>query len=441
MSKGASTTTAEIPEWQKQQQQEVFQAAKGLAGTPFVPYTGPRVAGFNPDQLRQFQATRGLFETGMQYDPLSGLQELAQAPTPTIQPVTGFQAPTIQGLQGPQAAQIGGVSTPQFKGLLGADIGAYQSPYTQQVIEQSMADIQRQADISRGQAQSRAIGAGAFGGSRSALLESESQRPYIEQMARTAAGLRESGFQQAQQAALSDLARQQQLGIFGAGQEQQRALEQARLGQQAGLTGFEAQQQRAMRQAELAQQAGLAGQDIQARMAMMQPELELRARQQQAGLLGGISAEQQARLGQLGQIGQQQQLLQQQALGVPYQEFQRALGYGPQQLGLLQAGLGTPLVSSSTGRETGFGDVLSTAAQAAALYFGASDERLKENIKPIGKSENGHNLYTWDWNDKAKELGVNDPTTGVIAQEVMKYMPEAVITDENGYYKVNYGVL
>jgi len=359
MSKGASTTTAEIPEWQKQQQQEVFQAARGIAGQPFVPYTGPRVAGFNPDQLRQFQATRGLFETGMQYDPLTGIQELAQR-------------------EAPQIGQVGS--------LLGADIGAYQSPYTQQVIDQSMADIQRQADIARGQAQSRAIGAGAFGGSRSALLETESQRPYIEQQARTAAGLRQAGFEQAQRAAESDIARQQQ-------------------------------------------------------MAMFAPELELRARQQQAGLLGGVGAEQMARLGQLGQIGQQQQLLQQQALGVPYQEFQRALGYGPQQLGLLQAGLGTPLVSSSTGRETGFGDVLSTAAQAAALYFGASDERLKENIQPIGRSENGHNLYTWDWNDKAKELGINDPTTGVIAQEVKKYMPEAVIKDENGYYKVNYGVL
>ena len=295
----------------------------------------------------------------MQYDPLTGLQGLAQQ-------------------EAPQIGQVGS--------LLGADIGAYQSPYTQQVIDQSMADIQRQADISRGQAQSRAIGAGAFGGSRSALLEGESQRPYIEQMARTSAGLRESGFQQAQRAAESDIARQQQ-------------------------------------------------------MAMFAPELELRARQQQAGLLGGVSAEQQQRLAALGQIGQQQQGFQQQALQVPYGEFQRALGYGGQQLGLLQAGMGAPLVGQTTQKDTGTGDILGTAAQLAAMYFGLSDERLKENIKPIGKSENGHNLYTWDWNDKAKELGVNDPTTGVLAQEVMKYMPEAVVKDEDGYYKVNYGVL
>ena len=104
---------------------------------------------------------------------------------------------------------------------------------------------------------------------------------------------------------------------------------------------------------------------------------------------------------------QQQQGFQQQALQVPYQEFQRALAYGPQQLGLLQAGMGAPLVGQTTQKETGTGDILGTAAQLAAMFAMSSDERLKENIKPIGKSENGHNLYTWDWNDKAKELGVN----------------------------------
>ena len=440
MSKGKSTQSVSLPAYQEAQAKELFQAGKQLAGQPFVPYTGARVAGFNPDQLQQFQATRGLFETGMQYDPLTGLQGLAQQGTPTIGPITGYQGATIGDVQGPQAAQIGGVQAPQFQSLLSQDIGAYQSPYQQQVIDQSMADIQRQADISRGQAQSRAIGAGAFGGSRSALLEGESQRPFIEQMARTSAGLRESGFQQAQQAAQSDIARQQQLGVFGAEQQQQRALEQARLGQQAGLTGFEAQQQRAMRQAELGQQAGLAGQDIQSRMAMFAPEFELRARQQQAGLLGGVGAEQQQRLATLGQIGAQQQGLGQAGLQSAYEEFQRALAYGPQQFGLLAAGQTGQTPTTTMSQKTGVGDILGSAAQLAGMYF-LSDERLKENIKPIGKSENGHNLYTWDWNDKAKELGVNTPTIGVLAQEVKKYMPEAVIEDENGYYKVNYGVL
>ena len=279
------TSSTQVDPRQMAMYEDLYGRAKGIAQQPFVPYTGSRVAGFNPDQLRQFQATRGMFETGMEYDPLTGLQSLAQQ-------------------QAPQVGQVGS--------LLGADIGAYQSPYQQQVIDQSMADIQRQADIARGQAQSRAIGAGAFGGSRSALLEGESQRPFIEQMARTSAGLRESGFQQAQRAAESDIARQQQ-------------------------------------------------------MAMFAPELELRARQQQAGLLGGVGSIQQQRLGQLGQIGLQQQRLQQGALDVPYGEFQRALGYGPQQLGLLsQAVYGQPENVTRTDRTSP--SFLDKASGAVDLY-------------------------------------------------------------------------
>ena len=489
MSKGKTRTesVAELPAWQEAQFKELFSRAQGVSRQPFLPYTGPMVAGFSPDQLRQFQATRSMFETGMGYDPTQALQGMAQEQfRPTIQPVTGFQAPTIEATQAPGAAQIGPVSTPQFQGLLSQDIGAYQSPYQQQVIDLAMQDIQRQADIARGGAQERAIRAGAFGGSRSALLESESQRPYVEQMARTAAGLRQAGFEQAQRAAQADLARQQELGIFGAGQEQQRALQQAQLQQQAGLMGTEQAQQRALQQAQFGQQAGLAGQDIAAqraaqqaqlgqqagifgaelgqqrrmqqaqlqqqrqlagldiagRAALTQPQLEMQARAQRAGLLGGLQGQQLTGLGLLGGIGQQQQALQQRAIDAQRGEFQRALGYGPQQISLLQAGIGTPLISTTTTgqQQTGTGDILGTAAQLAGMYF-MSDERLKENIKPIGTSENGHKLYTWDWNDKAKELGVNDPTTGVIAQEVMKYMPKAVTKDTNGYYMVNYGVL
>ena len=367
MSKGKTTTIQEasLPAFQEQQFKELFSAARGVAQQPFLPYTGPMVAGFSPDQLRQFQATRGLFETGMGYDPTQALQGMAQEQfRPTIQPVTGFQAPTIEATQAPGAAQIGPVATPQFRGLLGADIGAYQSPYQQQVIDLAMQDIQRQADIARGGAQERAIRAGAFGGSRSALLEAESQRPYAEQMARTAADLRQRGFEQAQAAAERDIARQQELGIFGAGQAQQRALQQAQLGQQAGIFGAELGQQRRMQQAALEQQRQLAGLDIAGRAALRQPELEMQARAQRVGLLGGLQGQQLQQLGLLGGIGAQQQALQQRAIDAQRAEFQRALGYGPQQISLLQAGMGTPLISTTTtGKQsTGLGDVLGGAA-------------------------------------------------------------------------------
>jgi len=284
MSKGKTRTetSQELPAWQQAQFQELFTKAKGIAQQPFLPYTGPMVAGFSPDQLRQFQATRGLFETGMGYDPTKALQGLAQEQ----RPMTG------------QAAS-----------LLGQDIGAYQSPYQQQVIDLAMGDIQRQADIARGSAQDRAIRAGAFGGSRSAIIESESQRPYAEAMQRTAVEGRQRGFEQAQQAAERDVARQQQMQMFA-------------------------------------------------------PELELRARQQQAGLLGGLQGQQLQQLGLLGAAGTQQQALQQRAIDAQRGEFGRALAYPQQQISLLQAGLGTPLISTTTtgSKKTGFGDVLGAVA-------------------------------------------------------------------------------
>ena len=71
------TSSTQVDPAQMAMYEDLYGRAKGIAQQPFVPYTGSRVAGFNPDQLRQFQATRGLFETGMQYDPLTGLQGLA----------------------------------------------------------------------------------------------------------------------------------------------------------------------------------------------------------------------------------------------------------------------------------------------------------------------------------------------------------------------------
>jgi hypothetical protein len=337
---GQTTTTQQVDPQTQAMQQDLYRRSQQIAEQPFVPYTGPMVAGFSPDQLRQFQATRGMFESGMGYDPTKALQGMAQEQfRPTIQPVTGFQAPTIEATQAPGAAQIGPVSTPQFRGLLSQDIGAYQSPYQQQVIDLAMGDIQRQADIARGSAQDRAIRAGAFGGSRSAILESESQRPYAEQMAKTAAGLRQSGFEQAQAAAERDLARQQQLGVFGAGQEQQRALQQAQLGQQAGIFGAELGQQRNLQQAQMQQQRQMGGLDIAGRAALAQPSLEMQARGQRAGLLGGLAGQQLQGLGLLGGIGQQQQALQQRAIEAQRGEFQRALAYPGQQLGLLATGV------------------------------------------------------------------------------------------------------
>tara|TARA_R100001463_G_scaffold136465_1_gene201877 strand:+ start:37 stop:1038 length:1002 start_codon:yes stop_codon:yes gene_type:complete len=260
MSKGKQTTTQEatLPDWQKDLYMDYYQRAQEAADIPFQGYTGDRIAGLSPEELQMGAGIQGLFGTAFGFDPTSQLQQLA----------------------GQQAPQIGDVPS-----LLDMDISAYQSPYQQQVIDLTEQDFARRRDLQRQQAEDVAMRSGAFGGSRGTIYEQEALRPLQEQEARTVAGLRQAGFEQAQRAAEADVARQQQL-------------------------------------------------------AMLAPELELRGRQQQAGLLGGLLGGQQQALGLLGGYGGLSRGIGQAQRDFDFSEFMRQQQYPAYQLGLLGQGLG-----------------------------------------------------------------------------------------------------
>lgn len=61
-----------------------------------------------------------------------------------------------------------------------------------------------------------------------------------------------------------------------------------------------------------------------------------------------------------------------------------------------------------------------------------SDRRLKENIRCIGKSKSGINIYTWNYKNPEK-FGYGE-YQGVMAQEV----PHATVQHPNGYLMVDY---
>jgi len=102
---------------------------------------------------------------------------------------------------------------------------AFMNPYEQAAVQQAMADIGRQGQIAQQGVAAQAVGAGAFGGSRSAIAEQELQRNILEQQARTAAQMRQGGYesaaQRAQQAFEAQQGRTQQasqlLGALGQG--------------------------------------------------------------------------------------------------------------------------------------------------------------------------------------------------------------------------------
>jgi hypothetical protein len=82
---------------------------------------------------------------------------------------------------------------------------------------------------------------------------------------------------------------------------------------------------------------------------------------------------------------------------------------------------------------------LGKAGATAGNFGGFSDQSLKDNISYIG-DRNGHKWYSWTWNKMAESLGLSGDSEGVIAQDVAKYMPDAV-SERDGYLTVNYEML
>lgn len=128
---------------------------------------------------------------------------------------------------------------------------AFMNPYQQQVIEESLRQINRQGDIARQNLQAQAVRTGAFGGTREGVQRAELERGLAEQRNAAIVGGLAQGYQSAAQQAQQAFEQQQQRQLAqaqgyqgAAGLSGSLAAQQAGIGQQAaGLYGNLAQQQ------------------------------------------------------------------------------------------------------------------------------------------------------------------------------------------------------
>ena len=114
-----------------------------------------------------------------------------------------------QSAQGLQMAGQGTVASG-----MGPNIQAFQNPYTQQVIDRTQADIERQRQMAMNTLGAQASQAGAFGGSRQGVAESLTNEAFARQAADTLARQRQQGFN----TALGAAQQQQGIGLQAAGQ-------------------------------------------------------------------------------------------------------------------------------------------------------------------------------------------------------------------------------
>ena len=208
-------------------------------------------------------------------------------------------------------------------------------------------------------------------------------------------------------------------------------------------------------------------QEQQAADALMARQQALTEREQTAGLISqalGQGRAQQALQAELGLGGAQAAFLpQQQALsmlaaGQPFSDLatraglQGIIAEGELAGGGLEALMRGEGSAAATEQEFlkglreavfGGGSQSNFTAGLGMLggLFGLSDIRLKTNIKKVGQVTDDIGLYTWDWTDEGKDLAKEQPTIGVLAQEVMKSLPEAVTKGIDGFFRVNYNTV
>jgi hypothetical protein len=286
-------TQTSIPEYARPYVERMLGKAEASTNAPYQTYGGQRTAGFTDLQNQAFKGAENL--------------------GPAQQIGTGTQMAGISGLQGLTA---GGRYAQQATSP--GSMQAYMSPYMNLALEPQMREAARRSAMEGQAQQAQAVQRGAFGGSRSGLIEAERQR---------------------------NLAQQQQ-DIYGRGM--QTAFEQARQAQQFGAD-------LGLRGAGMGlQAAGQLGQLGQQQFG--QEEAALRA---QAGL------------------GQQQQQQSQRSLDQAYQDFLSQRGYQQQQLAFMSDILrGVPLSQSTQQVYQAPPSLMGQLGGAGVTYLGAKQAGL-----------------------------------------------------------------
>jgi len=241
---------------------DLAKQAVALTGVPVVTggigslskMAGETDAGFTArqDAARAFDVRKqNLAGLAPQIAGQDALQQQAQ--TLATQGVGSYQPflTAAQGATGPQAYQ------------------QFMSPYQSQVMEASLAEFDRNAQIQQQGLRDQAVASGAFGGGREGVVQSEYMRGSDMNRAQLQANLLQQGFGQAQQAAQQQF--QNQMGLAS-------AIPGLQSGDISTLGSLGA-----LNQAQT--QAGLDAQREATRMAAYQPQEEL---QNYGNLVTGI---------------------------------------------------------------------------------------------------------------------------------------------------------
>jgi hypothetical protein len=223
---------------------EMLGKGAALADMPYTAYTGPLSAGTSALQDQAF----------------TGYGALNTAPTTGLGSFSAMGAPAMGGLG--DFSGMGGPSQPNVA-------AQYMNPYLQAALDPQLREARRQADISRIADASRLTKAGAFGGSRQAIMESEGRRNLGQLQSDIAA----KGYADAFEKARSQF-----------NEEERRRIAAEQADRAYGLSALEAQERAGTRQRDI-EQEGITADYLQFEKERKYPYEQLAFQQ---SLLSGI---------------------------------------------------------------------------------------------------------------------------------------------------------
>ena len=339
-----------LSEWAGPGIASYLEKCAALASTPYQAYTGPLAAGTAPLQQQAFtQAStlqvpsavgQGAGMVASAGNAMGNLSYNAAPVSSTYTAPAGYSAGNIGNtyvgtgaynaqnvanqFTAPAAYQTGSFGN-QYKGTSPyeasdmqldefntANVQQYMNPYLQMSLDPQIAEARRQSQITQTGNASKLAQAGAYGGSRGALMDTETQRNLLQNLA----NITGQGYNTAYNNALSSFNTQQGLGLqaqqaneasrqFGANQGLTNAQNAAQYGM-AALNAGEASRQfganQAMTGAQNKAQYGQAAQQLNAQQQQFGAGQALANAQSKAQFgLAGFQANQQAQQAQASQ--------------------------------------------------------------------------------------------------------------------------------------------
>lgn len=344
-------------------QREVWGLASNRARQPFVPYTGERVAGLTPDQLAATDMVRS--GAGSEASTFRSAAD-AMRGLATYQPGAVTPAGAVDAAMVDPTAAGGAISAPSVmsrdavaKMFTDFDLAKYLNPATQNVVDTSLADLERSRLIARNADNLLAAGQGAFGGSRHAVLESLTNEAAGRTAAATAAQLRGDAFDRATGLITSDANRAASVDTANA----DRALAAAQTNAGNTLTAGVANRDAILRVLEGNANRGLAAGQFNVseanRVAQGNQAADISGAGVRMGAAQGLASvgemAQRARLGDaqaLAEVGALAQGVQQGRFDAQYEDFLRRQGWQDAQIQQLAQILSSFTPGSNTKTQT-----------------------------------------------------------------------------------------